>query len=293
MKHIYLTLTILAMTLLAACSGKETERPVLTVSVEPQRAILREIVGDRYDVVTLIGNGANPESYEPTMKARMAVENSKAFFTTGSMPFEHLIAEAIDTANVRIVDCSQGIEPIYGTHSHHHHELHGTHGHHGHVETDKDPHIWASVRNGRRIARTMLRAIIEIDPDGREYYTARHAVLDARLDSLDRAIRRKLDGNPGAAFAIWHPSLSYYARDYGLNQIAVGFENKEMTPTHLAHVAEEAKEHGVRVFFFQKEYDSRQAETLNREMQTRLVPINPMAYDWEKSLTEITEALTQ
>ena len=290
MKHIYLVISILATAFIVGCSSRDTARPVLAVSVEPQRAILQEIVGDRYDIFTLIGNGANPESYEPTMKARMAVENSKAYFTTGSMPFEHNISQAIDTANVRIVDCSEGIEPIYGTHSHHH--VHNdVHSHHD--DMNRDPHIWASVRNGRRMARTMLRTMIEIDPDGREYYTARHAALDARLDSLDRAISTRLDKHPGAAFAIWHPSLSYFARDYGLQQIAVGFENKEMTPTHLAHVAEEAKEHGVKVFFFQKEYDSRQAETLNREMQTRLVPISPMTYDWEKSLSEITEALTQ
>ena len=60
--------------------------------------------------------------------------------------------------------------------------------------------------------------------------------------------------------SVWHPSLSYFARDYGLEQISLGTEGKEMSAKSLTEAIDKARDKGVGVFFFQKEYDSRQAE---------------------------------
>ncbi len=291
MNRIYLIISLIVAAILDACSGGGSVRPVIAVSVEPQRAMLQEIVGEKFHVVTLLGNGANPETYDPTMKARMEVENAAAFFTTGSMPFERRIAEALDP-RVRVVDTSVGIVPIYGTHSHfHEHDADGHHHHHG--ADERDPHVWVSLRNARIMARNMFDAVCELDSANKPYYTQRFAALDARLDSLDGVFAQRLRELPSRAFAIWHPSLSYFARDYGLEQIAVGFENKEMSSRRLTEIVDEARKDSVKVFFFQKEYDSRQARTLNTQMGTRLVTINPMAFEWEKSLADITNALVQ
>lgn len=291
MNRIYLIISVLFAAIMGACSGQGSDKPVIAVSVEPQRAMLQDIVGDKFHVATLLGNGANPETYDPTMKARMEVENAAAFFTTGSMPFERRIAEALDP-RVRVVDTSVGIDPIYGTHSHFHGHDADAHGHH-HDTDERDPHVWVSLRNARIMARNMYDAVCELDAANKPYYTQRFAALDARLDSLDGVFAQRLAALPSRAFAIWHPSLSYFARDYGLEQIAVGFENKEMSSRRLTEIVDEARKDSVRVFFFQKEYDSRQARTLNAQMGTRLVTINPLAFEWEKSLGDITNALLQ
>lgn len=288
MNRIYLIFNIILLAACTACSLTDSSDSVLAVSVEPQRAILQQIVGDKFRVVTLLSNGANPETYDPTIKARMDVENAKAFFTTGAMPFETRIAEAVDK-DVKVVDTGRGIVPIYGTHSHFHSHGGEVHHHHSH---DRDPHIWVSVRNARVIARNMCDAVCEIDSANKSFYMERFAAYDAHLDSLDHAFARRFADLKSRAFAIWHPSLSYFARDYDLKQISVGFENKEMSSKHLTDMVENARRDSVEVFFFQKEYDSRQARTLNAQLGTRLVTINPLAFEWENSLEEITNALT-
>ena len=290
-KYILLTIIIFLSTLFISCDKGDQQKPVVSVSVEPQRTLLKAIVGDRYDVVTLLGNGSDPESYDPGLQTRMNVERSDIYFTTGGMPFEEKLAANLPES-VKIVDTSAGIEPVYGTHDHGDHD-HGDHdGHEGHHNGEKDPHIWASLRNARTMAATMCEAMSETDPDNAEYYKANLKVLDARLDSLDRLAAERL-GNAPKAFAIWHPSLSYFARDYGLEQVSVGFENKEMSPLQLAKVAETAHEKGIKVFFFQKEYDSRQATSLNKEMGTRLVTIEPLAADFDEQLLKAATELTR
>lgn len=279
-------MSVVAAVIATAC-GKSGDDNVLVVSVEPQRAILEDIVGDRFEVVTVLTPGSNPETFEPTMATRRMIDRARAFFTTGHLPFEDALAESIP-AEVVVYDTSKGIEPVYGTHGH-------DHDHDGHHHGDgADPHVWTSVRNARIIAGNMLDAVVDIDPDNAGYYRERYTALDNRLDSLDRVLTARFDSLTGTrAFAVWHPSLSYFARDYGLEQVSVGFENKEMPARQLARVLDEARHHDVRVFFFQKEYDSRQAETLNKEMGTRLVIINPLDYDWEKEIERVAEELAR
>lgn len=281
MKILRLFIYALSCLTILSCSNTKKEK-VLVVSIDPQRALLGEIVGDRFEVVSVLTPGSNPETFEPTMKSRRQIENAVAYFETGHLPFERKLKDSM-TKGTATYDTSAGIEPVYGTHDH------GDN--HSHAD-NADPHVWTSVRNARVMARNMYDAVVELDPEGRGYYEQRYKTLDSRLDSLDRAFAARLgSANGEIAFAIWHPSLSYFARDYDLEQIAVGFENKEMPATVLKSVIDEARDDGVKVLFFQKEFDSRQVESLNKELGTQMVEINPMSYDWEKELDRIVSAL--
>lgn len=284
-KYIYL----LAIILCLGCGRRESRR-LLFVSVEPQRAILEEIVGDKYEVETILTPGMNPETFEPGIKARRKLESATAYFPTGMLPFEQKLATTLGN-RLPIVSTTAGIEPVYGTHSHNH----GDDGHGHSSEGNKgeaDPHVWTSVKNARLMAAEMVDFLKNTDPDNAGFYQANYLKLSNRLDSLDKAFALTLSQpDVQKSFAIWHPSLSYFARDYDLEQIAVGFENKEMPASKLKQIIEEARQDSVKVFFFQQEFDNRQAKTINAEMGTRLVTINPLDYDWEEQLRVVVSEL--
>ena len=287
MWHLGSILIFVSCMILASCGRKDaapvSEKPVLCVSIEPQRKILSEIAGSGYEVVSLLGNGANPETFEPSVSQRMTLENSAAYFPVGYLPFEQRYSAAL-AGRVPVFGTSDGIEPVTGTHGHHEG---------GHGEAGADPHVWTSLRNGHVIADNMLRALVSLRPDSAEAYGERHAALVARLDSLDREAASRLAGAAVHGFAIWHPSLSYYARDYGLHQLSVGYESKDVSAGELSHVIEEARRDSVKVFFFQKEYDSRQARSINAEIGSRMVTIAPLAYDWDDEIMRITDELAR
>lgn len=271
-------------TAVVSCSEKTSDpRPVLVVSVPAQAEVLRQIAGNDYRIVTLLDKGANPETWEPTMRTRADVEGARAMFTAGYLPFEDALAMSLPDS-VRVVNTSEGISLIYGTHGHSHAE--------GHADCDHDvvqpdPHTWLSVRNLSVMASNMAQTMQAINPAKKEVYAARLAEVTAHLSSADSTIQATLKA-PGAAhaFAVWHPSLTYFARDYGLKQVAVGFENKEMSASHLTRVAADAKADSVRVMFFQRQHDSRQAQTLNNAMGTRLADFDPMSANVTKSLQD-------
>ena len=283
-------LVALAITALISCSGKSTGRPIITVSIQPQKHLLEQIVGKHFDVICLLSQGSNPETYEPSMNHLMNLEKSKAYFLIGNIGFEMAIVDKAKKNNpdIKIFDNSANIDIIYGSHSgiSHSHEAHAGHKH------ESDPHIWTSAVNARIIATNMCNAVCELDPAHATYYKKRLNELCKHIDALDAQLREQLKLIEGNAFIVWHPSLSYFARDYGLKQITMEFEGKEIPVKYLKAEIDSAKACNARIFFFQKEFDSRQAESINKELGTKMVTINPMNYNWDHELKHIADALT-
>jgi zinc transport system substrate-binding protein len=90
---------------------------------------------------------------------------------------------------------------------------------------------------------------------------------------------------------IYHPALSYFARDYGLHQISIEEGGKEPSPAHLKEIIEVCKTEKVRIVFIQPEFDRRNAEVMAKETGTRIVPINPLSYNWEEEMIKIAKEL--
>lgn len=284
-KNFCLSLAIASCLMSCGNSDKEPVKPVIAVSVAPQAELLETIAGDDYDIVTVLENGANPETFEPGMNLRIAIDKAQAYFTLGDLlPFEKTVKSSLGN-KVRIVDTCNGLELAYGTHVHHH-NMEGS-------EQAADPHVWTSVINLAIMVDNMSEALGELRPEHRDTYAVRADSILARLDSIDEIYRVRLASAPTRTFAVWHPSLSYFARDYGLRQIAFGQEHKELSAMRLKELIDSASHESTRVFFFQREYDSRQAETANARIGSRLVCIDPLSADWEEQMNIIVNELTR
>ncbi len=275
--------------LFAACStgttkGKD-EKPKILVSIAPQAAVAKVIAGDKFTVSTLLGRGSDPETFDPSASDRMDVDKADVYFVTGVLPFEERLEKSSE--NTVFANTSKGIALLYGTHGHAHDA-----NEHGHGSEAPDPHYWSSVEGIRQMARNMATELCRLYPEQSGNFVERLADYEYHLDSIDSVFRNQLE-KADKVFAVWHPSLSYFARDYGLEQISLGTEGKEMSAKSLTEAIDKAREKGVGVFFFQKEYDSRQAETISEGIGSKLVVINPMAEDWEKELTGVCNELSR
>lgn len=279
---------VVAVFAMQSCKAKPIHKPVITVSIQPQKWILDKIVDDRFDVICLLSQGSNPETYEPSMNHLINLERSKAYFRIGYIGFELAIVDKAKKNNplLMIFDNSKGIDVISGTHEGLAH-IKQSGGHHHEI----DPHIWTSVRNARIIAGNMCDAVCEIDPSNSKTYKNNLRRLMNEFDALDEQIAKEIGKSKVKSFLVWHPSLSYFARDYGLTQISMEYEGKEIPAKLLKEEIDAAKESKAKVFFFQKEFDSRQVEILNEQIRAKLVTINPMNYDWDKELKHIADEL--
>lgn len=287
MKKFFPLILLLALT--AACSSRQaSDKPVLAVSTPPQARILSELADSTFEIVTILPPGTNPEAYDPAMSERMALSRAKTFFVTGVLPFEQTLTRSLP-AEVDIINSSEGINLITGTHQHPHSGNHDD-GHDFH--DDVDPHLSASYDNALIMAANFTRGLCRLDPARKEIYLSRLDDFTSRIREARDSAAARLSAAHARTFAVWHPSLSYFARDFGLRQIAVGQESKEISISSLQKIVDQARADSVRVFFFQRAYDSRQAENINNALGARMVTIDPLDADWESQLNYIVNALT-
>ncbi|MDE5553674.1 MAG: zinc ABC transporter substrate-binding protein [Muribaculaceae bacterium] len=258
----------------------ESSKPMVAVSIAPLGNLVESICGDDYEIITLLDRGANPETFDPAMSKRAAAEKSDIYFMLDAFPFEKSVAGKREN----VIDVSTGVQHLYGTHSH---------GDNEECHHEADPHIWTSGKNMKIIAHNIGEAMMKHYPENAGKYRIRLDSLITVIDSLDNALTLKLNNAHPKSFAIWHPSLGYFAKDYGLKQIAVGEESKEISPVRLKETINKAVADSVIVFFFQKEFDSRQAFSINEQLGAKMITIDPLAADWMGQLDMITDELTR
>lgn len=279
--------------LVMGCSHKNNDAPkennikTISVSIEPQRWILEQIGGDKLNVVSLLPGDANPENFDPPMSSLKSATESSLYMRMGNLPWEKSLIERITASNpeIKVIDTSEGISLIYGTHEHSHN--------HSHDNDGLDPHTWSSVKNAKIIASNMFNAIVETDSVNKEYYTCRFKILIHKLDSLDNEFTERLLPIKGKSILVWHPSLSYFARDYGINQISLGMENKETTPKGLQKQMEMAASHNPIAFFVEPQMAGTKSETVEEQSGAKRLVIQPLAYDWWNEMEKITNFLTE
>ncbi len=244
--------------------------------------MLEKIVGDKFEVSCMLNEGNNPEAYEPSMTHLMNIEHSVAYFCIGYIGFEDAIVvkACINNPELKVYNNSKGINLIYGTHYTH-----------DQYNNEADPHLWTSVKNALVIAKNMLDAVIELDPDNAKTYTANYNKFKSELETLDADLKAQLAPKRGATFLVWHPSLSYFARDYDLHQVSLGYEGKEIPIDKLKENIDTARQSGAKVLFVQQEFDTRQVETIGNELGVKMVEINLMSYNWETEIINIANAV--
>ena len=287
MRHIFALLLIIIC--LTSCntgkSKQNNEKPVIAVTIEPQRYFTEAIAGDKFDVISIVPKGSSPETYDPTPQQLVSLGDSKAYFRIGYIGFEQVWMDRLtdNTPHIQVFDTSKDVDLIFEEE-----EIHGDHRHAGGVE----PHIWNSTGNALIIARNTYKALCQLDKENEAYYLARYDSLSQRIIQTDSIIRETLK-EPGATrtFMIYHPALSYFARDYGLQQISIEEVGKEPSPAHLKELVDVCRQADVRVIFIHPEFDHRNAEIIAKETRTRIVPIHPLSYDWEAEMQAVARAL--
>ena len=172
------------------------------------------------------------------------------------------------------------IDPLV---SDHHHE--GTH-----VE-GADPHYWVSPKCALIITASIKDFLTELNPSQSQKYEANYQTLVLKIQDLDKKAHGLFSGIQNRSFMIYHPNLAYIARDYGLEEIPVEFEGKEPPPSRIKELIDRARKDGLKTIFVQREYDTKNAKAIAREIGAELKIIDPLSADWLKSVTDIIEGL--
>ena len=266
-----------------ADSGKTsgTEKPAVTVTVtvtiSPYKYFVDQIAKGKVDVNVMVSNGNNPETYEPYAQQMMELSKSALYLKVGSIGFEQTWMKKLqdNAPDMKVIDTSVGIKPAK------------TPG--GNI----DPHVWMSCSNARIIASNILKALCELEPKNKAFFEKNYQSLLSIIDKRDSTIKESFKKDPDLVrkFVIYHPILTYFARDYQLEQLAIEEEGREPSAAQLKSLIERARKEKIKFCLIQAEFANRNTTTFINESHTKPMNINPLQGDWNRAMQEAAAAV--
>jgi len=277
---------MLLLTVLA-CQNKNRgnsseEKDIITVSIPPQSYFVRQLAGDHFQINVMIPPGANPVTFDPPPGKMKKVAQSEAYIKIGHLAFEQIWMDKFKSMNreLAIYDQSKFVDLI------HIHEENDAHGHAQH--TGVDPHIWTSPAAVKKQMAVIKEALIELNPQEKRLYQKNYRNFISKIDSLDQFVKEAVDGSKNHSFMIFHPALSYFSRDYHLEQIPIEFDGKEPSPSRLKEMIDLSREKQIDKVLIQKQFNTDNAKMVAKEIGAEVVVINPLDSNWVEAIKHIT-----
>lgn len=273
---------------------------IIGVSIVPQETFVKNIVGEDYEIITLIPPGSSPASHQPSIRTLQKLSEAKLYFSI-DVPTEISNIKPVlqEYEDLEIIDLADQVDEIYppryfggeDTHDEHDHENHGEHDHdddHSTEETEagdhnhegRDPHIWLSPKRAIAIIEIMTNELIEAYPEDEALFIKNSKNYIKELEALDEYIQSMVENAQTKDFIIYHPSYGYLADDYGLNMIEIEYDGKEANINELNRIIEIANEKNIRNVYYQEEMSVKQAKIVANELKGDVIKLTPLSADY-------------
>ena len=105
--------------------------------------------------------------------------------------------------------------------------------------------------------------------------------------------RRIVSSKKHKTFLIYHPALTYFAKEYGMRQISIENEGKEPNPAHVKAIVDTCRAQNIRVVFIQNQFDISNATTIAQEIGGKVIPIDPLAENWKEEMERLLNIINQ
>ena len=260
-----LSSAIALLAMLAACTPDgqpESERgPVVTAPVAPVAGIARALLPpDLLDVVVLVPAGANPATYEPSIRDLRLASRSLLYLEVGhpSFVFERTwldgLLEGSSAERLRLFDECPTLAD--------------------------DAHAWLSTRCLDAAARGTADALVRLLPEYGPQISANLRIFRDRVAAAQAMAAQRLAEHRGNQFFVLHPAWGYFARDHGLEQVEIlSHGTGDPGASRLARLIQTGREEGIQTVFVQPQFNSEPAELIAREIGARVVSLDPLSDD--------------
>ncbi len=292
-KSLILIVIVLSAALISSCAPAVLQpsngKLNVTVSVLPEKYFVDQIGGDLVSVNVMVGPGDDPHTYEPKPDQMTALSHSMVYFAIG-VEFEGAWMSKFASANpqMKIVDLSEGITKIPETS----YQVGG-----GATTTQNsgelDPHIWTSPEIVKGLARKIADELSAMDQANAAKYQTNLDNFLNNIEKLQSEIQTDLQNVSSRTFLVFHPAWGYFAREFGLKELAVEIGGLEPSAMELGVIINTAKQDNIRVIFNQPEISSNIANYIASQINGKVVLIDPLAEDWANNLLMVAQSFKE
>lgn len=273
------SITLIAMIVLAGCGGQakvvtpdSAGKIKVVATVYPVYEFVKQVGGDKVDVVMLIPPGAEPHDWEPTAKDIARIKGAKvfAYHGAGFEPIEKLLTKDV-LGTTLPVEVSKGVTPLPATHEADS-KKNNQHDHEG------DSHMWTDPLSAQQEVNNIAQALAMADEKNAAYYKENAEKYNKQLTELDQEYKTTLANISRKDIITSHEAFGYLAARYGLHQVGImGLSpDAEPTPDRMAEITKFCREHKVNYIFFETLASPKLAQTIAHETGAELLVLNPV-----------------
>jgi zinc transport system substrate-binding protein len=226
MKRTILLILTLGLILYGAAACKQDKNAVtrrspnskinITTTIFPSYDFVRQLAGDKVNLVMLLPPGSESHSFEPSPRDILTIQNSDIFVYTGgnSDTWVNRLLESMNTDRMNILAMIDAVDAV---------EEEIVQGMEDDDDDDivLDEHVWTSPQNAVVIAWSITRLLCEVDPGNADFYRQNLVAYSEELVQLDTAFKEVVAGakRDTIVFADRFP-FRYFADAYGLSYFA-------------------------------------------------------------------------
>jgi zinc/manganese transport system substrate-binding protein len=249
-----------AILLVAAASASAADKPKVVASFSIIGDLVRNVGGDRIELVTLVGPDGDAHVYSPTPADGQRISEAHVVFLNG-LGFEGWINRLVRASGTRatLVDTAKGTSGVAESR---------------HGRAAVDPHAWQSVTNAKIYVANIRDALIAADPAGKEIYAARTDAYLARLDALESEVKAAIAAIPADRRRIItsHDAFAHFETAYGLDFVAPqGVSTEaEASARDVGRIIRQIRKERIGAVFFENISDPRLIERIAQETGARI-----------------------
>ncbi len=251
------------------------------VSIPPEAYFVKKIAGDRVNIEILLPPGKNPAIFEPSPAQVRKIKGAQVYFAMG-LPFEMKWIRGAQDINPQL-----NVVKLYAT------IKRRPIGKERQDSRFLDPHIWLSPSLARLMSQEVLHYFCSHYREDSSFYLKNYYLLAREIDELDMDILTIFKNIKKRHFLVFHPCWGYFARDYGLFQLAIEEEGREPGPARLSYIIEMAKRYHIHTVFVQPEFSKRMAQVVAKYLGAKVVELDPLARNWSQNLREVARKLAR
>lgn len=229
---LFISFALVASLSFVSCKApKQSDKYRIALTIAPSKGLISQMLDSatlaQTECHVLLPSGAIPENYEPTVETVAFLELCDAWYYVGDLGFESQWVERVKQINpdIKLVRLDQGLQHILVEHKHG-----------GHKHTIADPHYWFSLEGLEVMSRNIASALQEVFPG--KVDTSHTDALIQQLRSGLASYQASAGSLPTPDLLVYHPALTYLARELNIRQFVIEQDGKEPSPQHLAQLSQ-------------------------------------------------------
>ncbi|MEQ8351311.1 MAG: zinc ABC transporter substrate-binding protein [Leptospiraceae bacterium] len=234
-------------------------------TIQPVAFLIERVAGSRMSQA-LVHPGRNPETYDPSVADLMQYRDCKALF---------YVAPVLDGWAANFKECPSFAllpEARAGYHGKDHQHSHGST---GNADRNMDPHFWTDPHRVAEVLPRLQGLLIQQDLQSEQRIRSEIAILSREMETLELEAAKRLKHLQGKRAILMHSTYESFLTEHGIEIVAIvePIPGKELSIKEWRYLLSLKP---VDIIVHEKQLPLRQARILARELDARIVELDPM-----------------